>query len=132
VAFRPGRLGLPPSQITGPVGAYLREIHDAVVPIQRTSGFTTVASSFTINELYYKVRVKSANATSALTVYLPPAQRYTDWVFNIKLTADSVGSVVLQTSPSVNDVIEGSAIQSIKTAGTSIYLQSYGTGWDFQ
>ena len=83
----------PPSQLTDPLRGYLEKIQKALQANQGTSGTTTITSSRTLSEGYYRVRVK---ATSTTTITLPDAQRYLDWQYQIKLVPDSTAGLVVQ------------------------------------
>lgn len=119
------RLDLPPSTLTGPLRNYLDAIHRTVQGIQPTSGWTTTTSDFTLTSDYYRVRVKSSGT---VVVYLPSATPFESWVFQVKVTPDSTGSVIVQAQ--AGQVVEGNLTASLKTAGFNAHLQSYASGWD--
>lgn len=115
----------PPSSVTGATRDFLGQVHDALRVTQPVTTFTTTASDITLNESWHRVRVK---ASSVRTVYLPDATRYKGWVFHIKSVVESTNTVRIQ--PITGQVIDGAATASIITAGVSLMLHSYGTGWD--
>lgn len=115
----------PPSSVTGATRDFLDKVHESLRATQPVTTFTTTSSDITLNESWHRIRIK---ASSIRTAYLPDATRYKGWVFNVKSVVESTDTVRIQ--PISGQVIDGAATASIITAGVSLMLHSYGTGWD--